>query len=200
MGEKDVSAGRKTRNTLSSQDQESMILAAAEVEFAETGVRKANVDTVAARAGVSRSTLYRRFANKEELLVAVAQRQYERVMRDLDTAVAGLSPQEAVVEAFVAGATLIEQDRLVRRLLIDGDVKILTAHMPSLFIELATERVAATLRRAGAQMPADDLHDVVEIHVRLVISFMEVPPSDTGRWSPEKVRATVGKFIAPMVW
>ena len=41
-----------------------MILAAAEVEFAETGVRKANVDTVAARAGVSRSTLYRRFASK----------------------------------------------------------------------------------------------------------------------------------------
>lgn len=46
-------SGRKTRNTLSSQDQELMILAAAELEFTEAGVRKANIDTVAARAGVS---------------------------------------------------------------------------------------------------------------------------------------------------
>ncbi len=195
-----MSAGRKPRNTLSSRDQESMILAAAEAEFTEAGVRKANVDTVAARAGVSRSTLYRRFANKEELLIAVAQRVYERVMRELDTAVAGLSPQDAVVEAFVAGATLIEQDNLVRRLLVDGDVKMLTTQAPAMFIELAVQRVASTLRRAGAQMPDADLHDVVEIHVRLVMSFMEVPPSDAGRWAPDRVRATVGKFIAPMVW
>ncbi|MBD0021131.1 TetR family transcriptional regulator [Gordonia pseudamarae] len=193
-------SGRKTRNTLSSQDQELMILAAAELEFTEAGVRKANIDTVAARAGVSRSTLYRRFANKEELLLAVAQHVYDRVMRELDTAVAGLSPQDAVVEAFVAGARIIEQDNLVRRLLVDGDVKVLTAQMPALFIELAIARVASTLRRAGARMPDADLHDVVEIHVRLVMSFMEVPPSDTGRWAPAKVRDTVGRFIAPMVW
>ncbi|GAA1479825.1 helix-turn-helix domain-containing protein [Gordonia sinesedis] len=192
---------RKVRNTASAADQESAILAAAAAEFTEVGVRRANVDEVASRAGVSRSTLYRRFPNKEKLLLAVANDLYERGMTRLEEAVIGLSPREALVEAFAVGAAMISDDPLMRRLVLtDHEMRPITASVTALFIDVVTDRVAATLREAGAEMPTDDLLQAVEIHVRLVISFLETPASDESRQDPENAREFVAKFLAPMIW
>lgn len=192
---------RKVRNTDSPADQNSAIIAAAEAEFTEVGVRRANVDEVAKRAGVSRSTLYRRFPNKEALLLGVAEELYERGMARLVDAVRGLGPREAVIEAFAAGAAMISDEPLMRRLVLtDHDMAPITASVTALFIDVATGRVAATLRTAGAQMPDEDLLEAVEIHVRLVISFLETPASDEARREPDRVRAFAEKFLAPMIW
>nr|WP_168706949.1 TetR/AcrR family transcriptional regulator [Gordonia paraffinivorans] len=192
---------RKVRNTASPADQEAAILAAAGAEFASVGVRRANVDEVAARAGVSRSTLYRRFPNKEALLYAVANDAYERGMKKLEEAVRGLGPREALVEAFAVGAELVKNDPLLSRMVLtDAEVKSITSKMTSLFIDMVTDRVAATLREEGAQMPVEDLLEAVEIHVRLVISLLETPPSDPERNEPHRVREFAAKFLAPMIW
>ncbi len=192
---------RKRRNTRSPADQEAAILAAAADEFTVAGIVQANVDAVASRAGVSRSTLYRRFPNKDALLLAVAADRYERGMRTLDAAVAGLGPSDAVVEAFYRGAQMISDDPLLNRLILaDHGVKRLTAELGALFVEVATARIAAVLRDAGAQMPADDLTRAVEIHVRLVISYLEMPSSDDSRREPSSVRHFAATFLAPMIW
>lgn len=192
---------RKVRNTKSPADQNAAILAAAAAEFTEVGVRQANVDEVARRAGVSRSTLYRRFPNKESLLIAVAEELYEQGMVGLDAAIRGLGPREAVVEAFAVGAAMIADDPLMRRLVLtDHDMSTITGSVTALFIDIATARVASTLRSAGAAMPDDDLIDAVEIHVRLVISFLVMPTSDESRSRPERVREFAAKFLAPMIW
>lgn len=192
---------RKVRNTASPADQEASILAAAAAEFTEVGVRRANVDEVAARAGVSRSTLYRRFPNKEQLLLAVADALYERGMTYLEESVRGLAPREALAEAFAVGAAMVADDPLMRRLVLtDHDMRPITQSVTALFIDVVTGRVAATLRRAGAEMPDDDLLQAVEIHVRLVISFLETPASDETRQDPERVRDFASKFLAPMIW
>ncbi|NDZ94370.1 TetR/AcrR family transcriptional regulator [Streptomyces sp. SID6673] len=194
-------APRKTRNTSSPEDQEQAILSAAGAEFTSVGVRRANMDEVAAQAGVSRSTLYRRFPNKEALLLAVADELYERGMRRLERAVVGLGPADAVVEAFAEGALMVSEDPLMRRLVLtDSEMKGITASVTALFIDMVTDRVAATLREAGATMPADDLLQAVELHVRLVISYLEVPSSDESRQQPEAVRALAAKYLAPMIW
>jgi AcrR family transcriptional regulator len=192
---------RKVRNTDSPADQNAAILAAAAAEFTEVGVRRANVDEVARRAGVSRSTLYRRFPNKEALLIGVAEELYENGMVQLDSAVRGLGPKEAVVEAFAAGAAMISDDPLMRRLVLtDHDMAPITGTVTALFIDIATGRVASTLRSAAAQMPDEDLLEAVEIHVRLVISFLETPATDESRREPDRVRAFAEKFLAPMIW
>ena len=192
---------RKRRNTRSPADQEAAILAAAADEFTVAGIAQANVDAVASRAGVSRSTLYRRFPNKDALLLAVAADRYERGMRALDAAVAGLGPSDAVVEAFYRGAQMISDDPLLNRLILaDHGVKRLTAELGALFVEVATARIAAVLRDAGAQMPADDLTQAVETHVRLVISYLEMPASDDSRREPSSVRHFAATFLAPMIW
>ena len=195
------SRGRKTRNTSSPEAQEVAILTAAEAEFTGVGVRRANVDEVAARAGVSRSTLYRRFPNKEALLLAVADRLYRRGMRHLEASVVGLGPREAIIEAFVVGAAMVNEDPLMRRLVLeDAEMRGITSSMTALLIDMITDRVVATLRDAGAEMPDDELVQAVEIHVRLVVSFLEVPASDSSRREPAAVRAFATTFLAPMIW
>lgn len=192
---------RKVRNTESPEAQEAAILAAAAEEFTSVGVRRANVDEVAARAGVSRSTLYRRFPNKEALLLAVANDAYERGMTRLEEATHGLGPKGAIVEAFAIGATMISEDPLLHRIVLtDLEMKGITASMTSLFIDMVTKRVAATMRDEGATMPQDDLLQAVELHVRLVISFLETPASDEERQQPAYVRGFAEKFLAPMIW
>ena len=193
--------GRKARVTASPQDQEKAILDAAAAEFTETGVRQANMDSIAKVAGVSRSTLYRRFPSKDNLLIALANATFERGMARLEEAIAGKNPQDAVVEAFATGADLVNRDPLLHRMVLeDYEIRNVTMSMSSMFIDMVTARVAATLREAGATMPEADLLDAVEIQVRLVISYLEVPSSDEADREPEAVREFAGKFLAPMIY
>jgi TetR/AcrR family transcriptional regulator len=192
---------RKIRNTESPKEQEDAILAAARKEFEENGIRKTGVDDVAKRAGVSRSTLYRRFPNKEALLMGVAERVYLDGMRMLEAATVGYGPQDSVVEAFVAGAKMVNDDPLIRRMMLDerDALQGITKSVTGLFIEIVTARIMQTLRGAGAEMPDEDLHAVTEILVRLVISFLDTPPLDEDRQSPDSVREFAQRYLAPMV-
>lgn len=192
---------RKSRIRVSVSQQERDILAAAATEFATVGYRGANMDDVAAAAGVSRSTLYRRFPNKDALFRAVAVETFEVGVAVLEDAVVGLAPKEAIVEIFTLGAEMVETQPLLRRMVHeDHSVRQVTESIGSLFIEMVTARVAATLRACGATMPDDDLLEAVEIHVRVVISYLEVPASDPGRWDPDYVRRVAEKHLAPMVY
>lgn len=192
---------RKARVTTSPEQQEAAILDAAAIEFTEVGVRQANMDAIARAAGVSRSTLYRRFPSKENLLIALANEAFERGMAELEQAVAGLEPSAAVVEAFAYGAAMIDADPLLHRMVIDdAEIRTLTASMSAMFIDMVTDRVAGSLRTAGATMPDEELRRAVEIHVRLVISYLELPSSDEAQRTPEAVRSLAATFLAPMVY
>src|ERR1700683_2007933 len=56
-----------------------LILAAASEAFAERGV-ETQMDDVAARAGLGVGTLYRHFATKEALMVALMERKFEQIL------------------------------------------------------------------------------------------------------------------------
>ena len=194
--------GRKARVTASPSDQEQAILSAAAAEFAAVGARRANIDEVAKAAGVSRSTLYRRFPNKDALLLAVANKAFEESLSRMVEAVAGLGPKDAVVEAFAAGAQMVHSDPLMRRMVLeDVDLRTITAvTMSGLFIDMVTARVADTLRHAGATMPDHQLVEAVELHVRLVISFLEVPSAQPERQTVEYARHLAATYLAPMIY
>ncbi len=193
---------RKTRNTNSPTDQENAIVAAAAAEFTEVGVRRTSVDEVAKRAGVSRSTLYRRFPNKEALLLAVATSLYLDGMRTLEESIVGLEPKEAIAEAFAVGAQMISKDPLMHRLVIDdAEMRaIMSSSVTAMFIDVVTARTVRALRSVGANRPDDELHEAVEIIVRLVISQLETPATDPGRQEPEYVREYARRHLAPMIW
>jgi TetR/AcrR family transcriptional regulator len=163
-------------SSLTEHDQQ--ILDAARVEFETYGLRRANMDSVAKRAGVGRSTLYRRFPNKEALFAEVVRHQGREFLRALDAAIDGCGPKAAVVEAFAATAQLAHRMPLVARLL-DSEPEALftpgTAPGGALLREEFSARIATALKRCGSTMEQDDLLAVSEILQRVAISMVLFP-------------------------
>jgi AcrR family transcriptional regulator len=90
------------------------ILEAAATAFAAHGV-ETSMDDIAARAGVAVGTLYRHFATKDALMVAMARRQFARI---LQAAQDGLNrsgePFEVAKGVLRDGAAVTAQDAVVQ--------------------------------------------------------------------------------------
>lgn len=81
------------------------VLAVSEKLFYAEGIHATGVDTVAAKAGVAPTTLYRLFASKDDLVAAYVDRFSERYRAVLSAAIAAAEPSPrdkllAIVDAF----------------------------------------------------------------------------------------------------
>jgi AcrR family transcriptional regulator len=149
-------------------DRAQAILDAAIVEFERHGFRRVALDDVARRARVSRTTIYRRFAGRDELVAAVIDRENATLFADVAAELKKLAPQSNYyVEAFTLSIVRFRRHRVLTRMIADE---------PGLALELgrqhygaAIERMAAALRvifpdgfaeRIGAQA-VDDLADTI---------------------------------------
>lgn len=177
------------------------ILDAAQRVFEQYGARRANVEDVARAAGVSRSTLYRAYPNKEALLDAVLMRQLGDFMAELDRVASGLPPQEAVVECFTRGIALTREIPLLARL-VETEPEIITgagASSHSSLVLGTADQVAKTLRRSGATMPDDELHVVAELMLRLAYTYLLNPRGNLDLTDEAAVRAYAARYLAPLV-
>jgi AcrR family transcriptional regulator len=120
------------------------ILDAALVEFDRHGIRRVALDDVARRAGVSRTTIYRRFAGRDELVAAVMDRENARLFADIAVELAALRPASNVyVEAFTAAILHSRTHRLLNRMITDE---------PALTLELARRHDRAAVARIEAAL------------------------------------------------
>ncbi|GAB17152.1 putative TetR family transcriptional regulator [Gordonia effusa NBRC 100432] len=167
-----------TADTAVDADIVSAILTSAQAVFEADGMRRANVDNVATSAGVSRSTLYRRFPSKTSLLLGVAEKVLGDMTRELDHSTRGFPPQAAVVEAFCTTARLAHEVPFFSAVLRLNEAGKLFSVLRSVREEAMTVfagRVATTLRRAGATMPDDALTEASHLLVRIAWSMNEIP-------------------------
>lgn len=137
------------------------ILDAATAVFAAEGYDRASMATIAARAGVTKPTLYARFGSKEQLFEAAVQREYEVRKARVFAAYASANP-----EAF--------RDRLHR---LSRTYFQLVRDRPEAVL-LITEaerhpRTAALIRRANAE--------IVERTAELVGQISGQPPGSGTR-------------------
>ena len=94
------------------------VAAAALDEFAEHGIRRTSMDDVARRAGVSRMTVFRRFASKQGLVEVVIAREVRRGMEELDRLWEGAETlEERLVEGFAFAGRFVRGHPLFDRLL-----------------------------------------------------------------------------------
>jgi AcrR family transcriptional regulator len=121
------------------------ILDAAVGEFEQHGFRRVALDDLARRAGVSRTTIYRRFAGRDELVGAVIDRENALLFANIAEELKSRRPQSNYyVEAFTCAIVRFRQHRVLTRMIADE---------PGLMLELAhqhwqpaVDRMAAALR------------------------------------------------------
>jgi AcrR family transcriptional regulator len=120
------------------------ILDAAVVEFEQHGFRRVALDDVARRARVSRTTIYRRFAGRDELVAAVIDRENAVLFADIADELRSRRPQSNYyVEAFTLSITRFRQHRVLTRMLADE---------PGLMLELADQHWDAAVERMAAAL------------------------------------------------
>lgn len=175
------------------------ILDAARTVFEQYGARRANVDDIAVAAGISRSTLYRRFASKEELLAAVVARETEAFLDELDRVAADLPPQEAVIECFVRGLAIMRDIPVLGRL-AQTEPEVISAMPGRGHLLLAqSDRVARTLRRSGATMSDDELRLVAELLLRIATTYLLDPAGHLDLTDEHAVRDFAKRYLSPLV-
>jgi AcrR family transcriptional regulator len=176
------------------------ILDAAVIEFEQHGFRRVALDDVARRAGVSRTTIYRRFANRDELVAAVIERENIALFTDIAAEVKSAGPQSNYyVEAFTLSILKFRRHRVLRRMIRDE---------PALVLELARRhhgaaiaRMAEALRvifpagfaeRIGAQA-VDELADTILRYAAMVLLLPSAQPMDTA----DDIRAFATRHFLP---
>jgi AcrR family transcriptional regulator len=115
------------------------ILDAAVVEFEQHGFRRVALDDVARRAKISRTTIYRRFGNKDELIAAVIERENVALFADIANELKQSGPQSNYyVEAFTLAILKFRRHRVLDRMIRDE---------PALVLELAGRHHGAAIQR-----------------------------------------------------
>jgi len=176
------------------------ILDAALVEFDRHGIRRVALDDVARRAGVSRTTIYRRFANKDDLVAAVMDRENIRLFADIAAELKNARPQSNYyVEAFTQAILRSREHRVLHRMVLDE---------PALTLDLArTHYTAAVMRieqalqvifpagfaeRIGPQA-VHDLADCIWRYALMIQLLPSAEPVDTA----DDIRAFATKHFLP---
>jgi AcrR family transcriptional regulator len=176
------------------------ILDAAVVEFEQHGFRRVALDDVARRAKVSRTTIYRRFSNKDELIAAVIERENVRLFADIANELKQAGPQSNYyVEAFTLSILKFRRHRVLDRMIRDE---------PGLVIERAEQhygaaivRMAEALRvifpegfaeRIGEQA-VNELADTILRYAAMVLLLPSAQPLETA----DDIRAFATKHFLP---
>jgi AcrR family transcriptional regulator len=141
-------------------EADSAILTAAFELFLERGLDGTSIEQVARRAGVTRATVYRRFATKEELLLSVME--LPRGVPALEPERIAAAPAEETVRAYAEMMSSSQAIRLLRRIIgASADHFGLMQRYWELFI--APRRVAMQEAMRPGFPPGTDLELVVDM-------------------------------------
>ncbi|WP_326548189.1 helix-turn-helix domain-containing protein [Mycolicibacterium sp. ND9-15] len=176
------------------------ILDAAVIEFERHGFRRVALDDVARRAGVSRTTIYRRFANRDELVAAVIERENFALFADIAEEVKQAGPQSNYyVEAFTLSILKFRRHRVLYRMLTDEPALVL--ELARRHYDAAIARMAAALRiifpvgfaeRIGEQA-VQELADTTLRYAVMVLLLPSAQPLE----SPDDIRAFARQHFLP---
>lgn len=170
------------------------ILDAALEVASERGLARLTLDDVAARAVVSRQTIYRHFGRREALVTQVIMREetvvLERVRRMLDDApTLGRAIEDAVVNLYSEARAHPLLDRLLR----EEPEAILPYLVPTETPVLGAALVVVDelLQRFAPHVPEPPRHRLGGMVTRLCLSYVVSPPDDDIRMLAAELAAMV---------
>lgn len=158
------------------------ILDAAAGLFVEHGVGAVGMGEIARAAGCSRATLYRYFADRDELHTAFVHREARRVGREVAAALDGIEPARLVTEAVLDAVRRVRETPTLAAWFANGDAARTAALAQS----------SEVIEALGLSV-VDDAEDARWL-VRVILSLLTVPGRDG-----EDERAMVERYVAPRV-
>ena len=180
------------------------ILDAARDLVAASGLRNLTMDDVAARAGVGRMTVYRRFSGRDRLIDALAIREVRRCLAELDAAVDTSDPiAEQIADGFAASLRLIREHPLLDRFARhepETALEALNADGGTIFA-LSRAFTAGLIREAQdrGEVGPLDADQAAELLVRLGVSFVLIPGTALPLEDEGRAREVARRLIAPIL-
>ncbi|MFG2089861.1 MULTISPECIES: TetR/AcrR family transcriptional regulator [unclassified Spirillospora] len=181
------------------------ILDAAHEQFCRMGIQRSTMEDVARRAGVSRITVYRRFATKDALVEQVVLREYRRYFdRFLIDIQRAETVADRVVLGFVSSLRAIQRNPLIGGMIAAEPDLLVSSMINDGGRTVATVRqfVAGQLRREqrAGNVPDDlDIDMVAEMMVRVSASFLAIPSRLIDLDDDEQLAGVARRFLVPLL-
>ena len=178
------------------------ILDAALVEFDRHGIRKVALEDVARRAGVSRTTIYRRFANRDDLVAAVMDRENARLFADIADELKNARPQSNFyVEAFTSAILRVRRHRVLNRVIVDEPA--LSLQLAGRHYDSAVARIEMALHVIfppgyAERIGADAVHELADGIWRYAMMLLLLPSADPVE-TAEEIRAFATRHFLPSI-
>jgi len=184
-------------------DPVDIILDAARRCYLERGISATGMQEVADLAGVARSTVYRYFPGRDDLLVATIKGEMEQLNARLRKRLAKYPhPADQVVEGMIVAIKEVPRRPLLRAVFAsDEDSRARRAIWSSdvivRFGEELMDHVISPARDAGLLQDAVRPEVLVEWVYRLLLSFLTLPSN----WvrTDAQLRATLHALLVPVL-
>ncbi|MFO0564583.1 MAG: TetR/AcrR family transcriptional regulator [Polyangiaceae bacterium] len=146
-------------------DIEPRIVHAARRRFLEDGVDGASLRNIARDAGTNIGMIYYYFPTKDDLFLAVVEEIYEKVLLDLETALAAAEPFEARVAAVYRRAGSLTDDEVDVFRLVVREAMVSSSRLDRLVERFKRGHIALMLRAVAEGMANGEvdtrLHPVI---------------------------------------
>ena len=158
---------------------EDRILEGAARCFTGVGVRKTTVAEIAAAAGITKPTFYRRFSDKSEVVEALVHRETDDLARRMRDAGSGATAGDALLAAFRTAARWLTRHPFVRKSLdLEPELLMPYLNQPDGPVLSTGQTVFAEIVERGTaagEFRVVDPAAVAEVCWRLVLSFALTP-------------------------
>lgn len=186
-----------------SKDPVATILSAARQCYLDEGISKTGMREVARAADVARSTLYRYFPSRDDVLVAVISQEMDAVNIAIQQELAAYSqPADVIVEGLILALREIPQRPLLRAVFAsDEDAKARRAVWSSqIIVGFGEELMEGVIQPAlDAKLLQDRVKPQVLIEwvYRVLLSFLTLPSN----WieDDDQLRATLHALLVPVL-
>lgn len=182
-------------------DVAQVVLDAAADLMRRHGLGRWSVDDVADAAGVGRTSVYRWFGSRDELVHAVLARELRETLEEIAREAASASSfEERTVEAVLVCLRRLEGSVVDQLLQVDPQavLPLLTTGAAPL-LDLARSALAPQLVAAGVAPDLDAAQVQAEVLARLGLSFVLTRSTTLPVDDPAALRSTVHALVAPLL-
>ena len=93
--------GEPMRNSIEAPDKREAILQSAKEVFALYGFKKANIEDIASKLGLTKGAVYHYFKNKEDIFSAVVEHEAKTILDNLRNAIKDFESPEEKLNAYI---------------------------------------------------------------------------------------------------